>query len=225
MHGPAEQIALQQIAPGRAQAGELLRRLHSLGDDGEAEPVDQLGHGLDHDQALAGLVFDPLDEGPVDLDVIHRQEVEGAQRGVARAEIVEGNGDPRVFSTVSICARDSSHRRIMVVSVISMVKAVAIEPHLAEYRSQAVGEIRLRELHGGNVDVDVKLREYPAACQAAIWRQAPVMTQLPMGTMRPVSSAIGMKSRRVHGSELRMLETNQGLEPEETLASARLTGW
>ncbi len=78
-----------------AQLEELVdggAALDALGDDAEIEGAAQLDDRLD-DGPVAGVGLDPLHEGLVELEEVHRQVLELRERGVARPEVVDGHLD------------------------------------------------------------------------------------------------------------------------------------
>src|SRR3954451_8905923 len=84
----AEQIALHLRAPERAQQALLLLGLDAFGGGGHAARGRQIDDGL-HDAGGAVGAGDVADEATVDLDLVEREAVQIAQRGIAGAEIVE----------------------------------------------------------------------------------------------------------------------------------------
>ena len=74
------------------QPGGLVEVLDALGDDLQAHAAAELQQALD--EGGGGRLGDDVgDEGPVDLDGVDRQPVQGGDGRVAGAEVVEGEGD------------------------------------------------------------------------------------------------------------------------------------
>src|SRR5690606_21515368 len=93
--GPREQVALAETHPLLDQPGALALRLDALGH--ERDP-DALGEELDRPQQVLVLQrgADAAREAGVELEERDRQAVERGQRGVATAEVVEGDAHPRL---------------------------------------------------------------------------------------------------------------------------------
>ena len=88
-HGARDVEALQRVA---AEGRQLLHDglgVDPLGDDREAQAVGEVDHGAD-DRLGRVIGQERLDEGLVDLDRRHGKALQVRQRGVARAEVVEG---------------------------------------------------------------------------------------------------------------------------------------
>lgn len=88
-----EEEALPELAAERLQSQELRLCLDSLGDDGQAELGPKRDNRLEQRVAPRARVAGP-DEGLVDLDDPGMQVHEVGERGVPRAEVVEGDPDP-----------------------------------------------------------------------------------------------------------------------------------
>jgi hypothetical protein len=87
-----EQVALRVAAAGAAQLGELLGVLDALGDDADAELPRRRRDGDQDSRGRGGRrAVERADERAVELDHVDRQLAEMAQRGVAGAEVVEGD--------------------------------------------------------------------------------------------------------------------------------------
>ena len=81
-------------------------------------------------------------------------------------------------------------------SVISRQMVAGSTPVSSRTRLQDVAEVGLGELAGGHVDRDHErgLVACGSVAHSWAWRQASSSTQVPTGTMRPVSSRAGMNS-------------------------------
>ena len=92
---PAERVALRHGAAVVEQPGGLVEVLDALGDDLQPHAAAELEQPLD--EGGGGRLGDDVgDEGAVDLDGVDRQPVQGGDRRVAGAEVVEGEGDALV---------------------------------------------------------------------------------------------------------------------------------
>ena len=92
---------------------------------------------------------------------------------------------------------------ISTVSVISSVSDAGGEPGLGERVAHVGDDVGVLELLDRQVHAHRERRLAPAAASAsgAAWRQASRSTQRPIGTIRPISSASGMKlSGREHAA-------------------------
>src|SRR5262249_22270151 len=92
----AEQEALRQLASGAAQEGKLLRGLDTLGRridvERAPEPCDRA-----HDRGAVGMARHALDERLVDLDLVEREHLQVAHRGIADPEIVEHDRNSEIL--------------------------------------------------------------------------------------------------------------------------------
>src|SRR3984885_10700738 len=88
-HGIAEQTSLGVVAGGLAQEFELLARLDSLGDDLEIEALAHVDDGAD-DGRVVRVHGDVANEGLIDFQSADRELLQGRQRGIPGAEIVDG---------------------------------------------------------------------------------------------------------------------------------------
>src|SRR4051794_377997 len=86
---PAEVIPLQEVALERDQALELALRLDALGHRPHAERAGHADDRRDDRRVALSVLAEVVDEGAVDLDHLDRVLAQVAERGVARAEVVE----------------------------------------------------------------------------------------------------------------------------------------
>jgi hypothetical protein len=56
--------------------------------------------GACHDGEVVAVAGHAPDKAPVDLELVHRQSLEVCERGVAGAEVVEGDVDPEVAQSM-----------------------------------------------------------------------------------------------------------------------------
>ena len=87
-HGLVEIIALRIQAVGGLQHGDLLRRFHAFGDDGQIQAVGHIHHRFHDLHALAAVLLVHVDELHVQLDGIHVGVLEHIQRRIAAAKVV-----------------------------------------------------------------------------------------------------------------------------------------
>ena len=90
---PCEQVALATVAVLALELGVLLGLLDPLGQGLETEGLAQLDQGADQRPGL-GRVGHGGDERAVDLEGVDGELLEIGQRGVAGAEVVDGDADP-----------------------------------------------------------------------------------------------------------------------------------
>ena len=107
--GLREEESLCGLTAVLAQERELFLRLDSFGHDHELQAV---GHGDDgaHDGRVVGVRRDLRDEAAVDLQIVEREVLEVAQRGVAGAEVVDAD-DARRAPAANAAAAASPRRR------------------------------------------------------------------------------------------------------------------
>ena len=84
--------ALRVVAAEYGQGVPGLPGVDALGHDLEAEVVREIDHGA-HDHRIVLVLLHVDDERLVDFDFVHRQLPQMRERGVAGAEIVDGEGD------------------------------------------------------------------------------------------------------------------------------------
>lgn len=93
-HRRGEQVALDGVAAVFAQEGELVGPLDALGDGLYAVALTDEQHAFDqHAAQLAGKTFQQ--ERAVELDDVHIELAELAQRGLAGTEIVHRHAEAR----------------------------------------------------------------------------------------------------------------------------------
>src|ERR1700761_6669072 len=83
----ADQIALHRVAALVGQEGKLLQRLDTFGHQRHAEAMAEIDHGGD-DRGRLWVAAEIDDESAVDLDLVERERLQVAERGIAGAEIV-----------------------------------------------------------------------------------------------------------------------------------------
>src|SRR4029079_3884424 len=91
--GPGEHEALGPVAPEPAELVELAAGLDPRGHHAQAEGAAQADDGRD-DRGVLGVLAQPVDERPVDLQHVDREPLEVAQGGVTGAEVVDGETHP-----------------------------------------------------------------------------------------------------------------------------------
>lgn len=97
----AEIVTLDFVAAMCRQKGGLQRVLDTLGDRGQLEAAGECDDGAD-DRLVAGVTTDAGDEGTVDLQRIDGQALQVGERGVARAEIVDGQMDAEAVQVFEV---------------------------------------------------------------------------------------------------------------------------
>lgn len=81
-----EMVPLRQVAPQSLQSLQLPYALHPLRYDPHAHGVRQPDDSCDQHRAL-GVLFEVLDEGAVDLQVVYREALEVGEGRVSRPEV------------------------------------------------------------------------------------------------------------------------------------------
>src|SRR3546814_17541097 len=94
--------ALQELDSLAHQNPRVLRRLDAFGDRLQSEAVGEVEKCADEELVLR-IVRYPAHEGPVDLDDVHRQGLQLAERGVARAEVVQSDQIGRASCRERVC--------------------------------------------------------------------------------------------------------------------------
>src|SRR6267143_4569690 len=87
-HRLAEEVALHFVATQQAQDLGLLLRLHALGDHLQAQRVGKRDDRRDKSHGV-GIVVHLDDEGSIDLQRLHRQLRQIAERGITGTEVVD----------------------------------------------------------------------------------------------------------------------------------------
>jgi hypothetical protein len=90
----AEQIPLIGIASQVLQTVALLVCFHPFGDRAHAELMGYGQHAT-HQAAIAGAGGQPLHKRLIHLDQVHWQRLQQRERGIAGAEIINGQGDAK----------------------------------------------------------------------------------------------------------------------------------
>src|SRR5439155_16047520 len=85
--------ALQVVAAELDQAVALLGLLDAFGDDLEALVAGKAQQEAD-EVSRRGVLVDVAHEGHVELDELGSEVGDGAEAGVARAEVVDGDAEP-----------------------------------------------------------------------------------------------------------------------------------
>src|SRR6478735_11396372 len=93
-----DQAALDVVAAPVAQHAGGLLVLHPFGNRLDIEAAGEVDQGLD-EGAVVGGTGDVLHEGAVDLDDVDAELAQIAERGVAGAEIVDGDAAAEMLET------------------------------------------------------------------------------------------------------------------------------
>ena len=162
----------------------------------------------------SGLRRQILHEGAVDLDLVERERAQVAQRRVAGAEIVHGDAHAEFPQPMQ------GLQRLGVLLQQHALGDLHLQPLGRQARSRQRRDDRLDqpvalELRGRDVHRD----RHVGAGQVMASRQACRMTHSPIGTIRPISSASGMKSSGRHQPALGMLPADQGLAADQPCRS------
>jgi hypothetical protein len=129
-----------------------------------------------------------VDEAAVDLQLVEREALQIAERRIAGAEIVERDAHPeRAQACSSFNVASLPSRKID--SVIS----ISSRPARARCRPSACRIVSCSPPRW-NWTGETLTATRTCSGQRAAWRQASRITQAPIGTISPVSSAIGMNS-------------------------------
>src|SRR5215469_2156309 len=86
---PREVEALAHLAAEHLELGDLVNRLHPFGDRRYAHGGGQVDDRAD-DGRVHPAFANPLDERPVDLDLVRGEVLQVGQRGMTGAEVIDG---------------------------------------------------------------------------------------------------------------------------------------
>ena len=89
-HRLADEVTLHGVASLFSEETELLLGFHAFGDDRHFKTVTEANDRA-HDRRRLRIASKIHDKGAVDLDLVERERLQIAQRGVAAAEIVHRN--------------------------------------------------------------------------------------------------------------------------------------
>src|SRR5436309_5217639 len=103
--GRAEEVALKLVAAEPLEPAHLLLLLDPLGDHVDLQAHGEGDHRRRHLLAAAGLA-DGVHEGAVELEGVDREGGEIGERGVAGAEVVDGDPHPQLLEA----AQDGERR-------------------------------------------------------------------------------------------------------------------
>ena len=149
VHGVAEQPALRIEAAVPPQEIELLARLHAFGDHLEPEALPHVDDGS-HERRVVGIHRQIANERLVDLERADRKLLQGRQRGVSGAEVVDRQMQPHRVELVQQtdgALRIRHQRRFGDLQL----EAGRRHPVLAEHAAAARDEAGLLELPQGQV--------------------------------------------------------------------------
>ena len=178
-HRTREVVALAlDAALGQQQAG-LLGGLDAFGRGRHAEVPGERDHRPDDGRRMAALA-EFLHEGLVDLDLVGPEGAHRAKRGIAGAEIVEGDDDAHPAKRRQ---RRIGHRVLGQKHGLGdlELKPRWRQPGPRQDRGDLRSECRVAELDGGKVDGDIGVRR----ASRPRHRQASSRTQAPIGAIRP----------------------------------------
>ena len=92
------QVALQAVTAETSKESRLRLGFDALGNDLKAQALGKLDDGAD-DRLVTGVFADTGDETAVDLQLLDGKHLEVAERGIAGAEIVDGQLDAQIAQT------------------------------------------------------------------------------------------------------------------------------
>jgi hypothetical protein len=101
---PADQVALELVAVVVQQEPELLLRLDALGDHAQSEAVRHQDDSRG-DRRVVRVCRQVVHKRAVDLQPVDPESLEVAQRGVPRAEVVDGDADAHLADLVQDARR------------------------------------------------------------------------------------------------------------------------
>ena len=162
----AEQEALAEAAAERAQGVGLLGLLDALGDQHQAQ---RLAHGHDRLQQRAVLAR-VAGEGAVDLQDVHREPAQVAQRRVAGAEVVDREPDAEPAQGLQALGLGVADQRGL---GDLEDQPGGVEAAVAQRERDLVDEARLLELGAGDVDATGTARPPTASAWRARLAQDP----------------------------------------------------
>jgi len=159
-HRPRDAEALCVVAADVQQQAAVLDALHALGHHRAVERLRQPDDAL-HDGEVVAVLVHVADEGLVDLQLAGRQALQVQQRGVAGAEVVEREFHPQFAA--------GGHQRADAGDVLQRGAFQHLDfQHpgrqrrvFRQQRRQALGEVVLLQMVGGDVDAD---RQRHALC-------------------------------------------------------------
>src|SRR6266545_3165924 len=186
----ADVEALHHVAAHAGQDVPALAVLDTFGDYGEPEVVRQTNGGA-HDRDVVLVAGDVPHERAIDLQFVDRQTLQVAQRGVARAKVID---------------RAAYAHRAQLTQNIDGALSIGHDRALGDLQLQAAGATFQRSSSratrsgscASNRSRVERLtetgRNRSASCQARDCRSASLMTQRPSARIKPVFSASGMNS-------------------------------
>ena len=208
------QIALHRVAAFLGEEGELLLGLDALGDDRHFEAVAEADHGAD-DRGRLRIAAEIDDEGAVDLDLVERERLQIAQRGIAAAEIVHRDAHAERLQP--------PQQRQAAVEILDQhalgdfeLEPARREPGLEQDRMHEADQSPCMNCAGDRLTAICSGFGHDAAS-----RQASRRIHSPISTIRPLSSASGMNSPGEHEAAHRMHPARQRLEADDLAARRR----
>src|SRR5258705_1507096 len=142
-HRLADEVALHPVAARDPQGVRLVFRIHALGHDLHAQRARERDDGRD-ERHRARLLQHADDEGAVDLERLHRELREIAERGIAGAEVVDGDAHAQLAqgSELLDVRRDFLHENAFGDLEVEPVRRRALADRLLHY----LDEIRPAQL-------------------------------------------------------------------------------
>ena len=204
----AEQEALAQHAAGTHQPLRLLGALDALGDGDETETGAHRQHAPHHRLHLL-VPRQPVHEGLVHLELVERQPGQVVQRGVAGAEVVDG--DVYAEASQGVQARDHPVHPDDDGGLGDLQhQPVGVDAGFVEGVQQFLDEVRLAELQGRQVH-----RHHEVALEGLHPHRGPArLQQHPAAQLDDHPGLLGQGHELVGGDEtpFRVLPAHQGLD-------------
>src|SRR3990167_8237655 len=153
----AVQVALTLVTTLSDDVGLLLDGFHTLGDDLHAQALTQLDNGA-HDGRVVLVFQQVLHEAFVDLDLVQRQALQIAQRGVASTEVIDGDQRTGAAQAEQVLGGsvDVFHQAGFGDFQLQATQRQAIDLHQVVDHTWQLGVV---QLHGGQVDCHAQLGE------------------------------------------------------------------
>jgi hypothetical protein len=185
--GSCPQEALPDVAPAGGEKRGLARVFYAFGHGAQPE---RPGHVEDGEHQFVGFSVALVhrgDERLVDFEDVDREVLQVGQRGVAGAEVVDGDTNPRALSARRTSATSAGSCTSMVSVTSSTTRSGAIPAAAMASRTSSVRR-GSRIWRADTLMVMVRALPSPRArLHWASWRVASPSAQRPSGTMKPVS--------------------------------------
>src|SRR3569623_3386898 len=213
-HRPAEEITLHHVATHFPQKRELFGRFDPFRHHVEFEAACHGNDGGD-DGGIVLIGLDVADEGAIDLEGANGKTLEIAQRGIASAEVVDGETYSDAVQRSNVVAR-----RFIAVQQYTLcylqLQQVRLQPRSFQHPRHLLAYAAVAELSSGQIHRDShRSIMLPRHCAAAGLLQHP-------GAARHDQSCYFQQwddFQRVDQADVGMLPANQGLEARHGAAA------